>query len=62
MAKRKKNLSNDIKYYYKIKNELFLEDDLVFFNERIFVPQKLRLFVLELLHKLHYISILYYVL
>lgn len=53
MAKRKKNLSNDIKYYYKIKNELFLEDDLVFFNERIFVPQKLRLFVLELLHKSH---------
>ncbi|XP_046739526.1 uncharacterized protein K02A2.6-like [Diprion similis] len=49
----KSKVSEDIKFYYKYRNELNVEDDLVYLNYRLVVPTELRKDVLKLLHEAH---------
>lgn len=50
---QKSLLKDDLKYYWKFKNDLLLEDGLIFLNDRIIVPNELRNFVLDRLHQSH---------
>lgn len=43
-----------LKYYYKIKNEIFLEEEILFYNERIIVPLSMRKAILNQLHESHF--------
>ena len=49
----KNKINEIIRFYYKFKNELFVEDDLIFLNERIIVPRALQKYILKLLHRPH---------
>ena len=40
--------------FYNIRNELFIEDNLLFYNTRLVVPESLRLDMLHLLHQGHF--------
>jgi len=53
-----KNLSNSENYselihYFKFKNEITLEGDLLYWNNRLLIPKKTRRVILELLHETH---------
>ncbi|XP_037046531.1 uncharacterized protein LOC119081601 [Bradysia coprophila] len=39
--------------YYRIRNDICLQDGILFFEDRIVVPTSLRLYVLKLLHESH---------
>ena len=49
-----KNKVNEIvRLNFKFKNEFFIEDDLIYLNERIIVPRALQKYILKLLHRPH---------
>lgn len=48
-----KQLQGEIKHYYNIRNEIQENDDLLYFGDRLLVPQTLRKLVLETLHETH---------
>lgn len=50
---RKKDVFENCKFYWKFKNDLLLDDNLVFLNDRIIVPLSMRSDILNLLHKSH---------
>lgn len=50
---RKKEVDADCKFYWKFLNDLILDDDLIFLNDRIIVPTSLRIEVLNQLHQSH---------
>lgn len=50
----KSKCEENAKFFYKIRNDIFLEDDILFFNEQIIIPTKMRKNVLEQLHEPHF--------
>lgn len=50
----KDQLEDAVKFYYNLQDQLTVEDDLVFLNFRLVVPQILRKSILELLHESHF--------
>lgn len=51
--KDKTKLKDDLKYYFKFRNEIFLENGVLFYNERIMVPKSLKIDMLNQLHESH---------
>lgn len=49
----KNKLSFNTKFLWKIRNNLFLEDGLIFFDDRLYVPQNLRVMIMNHLHVSH---------
>ncbi|KAB0793964.1 hypothetical protein PPYR_13584 [Photinus pyralis] len=47
-------MDDSIKYYYKFQAKLSVEDGLLFINHRLIVPDKLRFYILRLLHEPHF--------
>ena len=43
----------EIRHFYKIKNDLAVEDGLIYYEDRLFVPKKLRTFVINRFHETH---------
>jgi Integrase zinc binding domain len=43
-----------VKYYYKFRNEIYVSDGLVFYENRVIIPQSLRDTVLKALHCGHF--------
>ncbi|KAL4098106.1 hypothetical protein QTP88_022775 [Uroleucon formosanum] len=43
----------EIKHYFKIKNELIKESEIIYFGNRIIVPKVLRSYVIKKLHETH---------
>lgn len=50
----KTKFPDSLKFFYKMKNEIFLEDEILFYNERIIVPLKMREQILKQLHESHF--------
>lgn len=50
----KSNCPDNIKNYYQIKNEITIEDDILFYNDRIIIPKTMRKLILEKLHAPHF--------
>src|SRR5436190_19762274 len=48
-----KCLYGEIKHMYKLRNELQTSNGLLYYGTRLVVPQKLRRFVLNILHETH---------
>lgn len=42
------------KFYFKMKSDIFLEDDMLFYEERIIIPIKMRDKILKQLHESHF--------
>lgn len=51
--KRIEEIHNELKHLIKIKNDIEIEDELVYYNRRLIVPKKLRKNILRLLHETH---------
>lgn len=51
---RKDDLQEKIKFFWKFRNDLYCENGLIFFNERIIIPEILRNEMLDLLHNGHF--------
>lgn len=49
----KRQLDEEVKYYWKHRNDLILDNDLIFLNERVIVPTRLRENILTQLHASH---------
>ncbi|RYE25774.1 MAG: hypothetical protein EOP45_04445 [Sphingobacteriaceae bacterium] len=49
----KKPLNEEVKSYWKHRNDLILDDDLIFLNDRVIVPVRLRANILSQLHASH---------
>lgn len=49
----KRHLTEEVKYYWKHRNDLILDNDLIFLNERVIVPTRLRANILAQLHASH---------
>lgn len=47
------NTGDELKHYFKSRNELILEDDLVYFRMRLVVPIKLRNYTIKMLLNTH---------
>lgn len=50
----KSKCNTDVKMFYKLRNEIVLEDDLLFYNERLIVPKSMRQQMLKALHESHF--------
>jgi len=50
----KENCPVELRYYYKFRNEIFLEDGILFFNMRIIIPKTMRKNILNQLHEPHF--------
>lgn len=50
----KKKCPESLRYLYKLKNEIILEDDLLFYNERVIIPKTMRKLILQQLHEPHF--------
>lgn len=50
----KENCPESIRYFYRLKDNIMLEDELLFFNERIIVPSSLRKTIIDKLHEPHF--------
>lgn len=49
----KTKVSHELKFYYRFKEDIFLDNDILFFHNRIIVPKNLRQDMLKLLHETH---------
>ena len=49
----KSKIPDEIKYYHKIRNDIYVSDNLVFYQDRVIVPKSLRQTVLKDLHEGH---------
>lgn len=43
-----------LRYLFTLRNEIMLEDDILFYNERVIVPTSMRTGILEKLHESHF--------
>lgn len=50
----KSNCPASIRYYFRLRNDILLEDDLLFYKERIIIPSSLRGMILSKLHEPHF--------
>jgi hypothetical protein len=48
-----KSLTGDVKHMFKLRNDLQLNDGLLYYGTRLVVPKSLRAFILRLLHETH---------
>ncbi|KAF2894626.1 hypothetical protein ILUMI_11547 [Ignelater luminosus] len=46
-------VSAECKLYYKFRDDIYIEDDIVFIGNKVIVPKTLQSFVLQLIHKGH---------
>ncbi|GFX92973.1 uncharacterized protein K02A2.6 [Trichonephila clavipes] len=49
-----KNVDNSVKTYYKIKNNIYIQEELLFSNEKLILPYSLRKDMLQLIHEAHF--------
>nr|GBO35877.1 Uncharacterized protein K02A2.6 [Araneus ventricosus] len=49
-----KKVDNSVKLYYKVKNDLYINEGLLFINEKLIVPYSLRRDMLQLVHEAHF--------
>ncbi|GBL65032.1 Transposon Ty3-I Gag-Pol polyprotein, partial [Araneus ventricosus] len=49
-----KKVDNSVKLYYKVKNDLYINEGLLFMNEKLIVPYSLRRDMLQLIHEAHF--------
>lgn len=45
--------NGDLSHYYHLRNELFVENDLIYYNNRLIVPTSLRPYYFNLIHETH---------
>lgn len=45
--------NSELIHYFKLKNEITMEGDLLYWNNRLLIPKKTRRDILELLHETH---------
>lgn len=45
--------NSDFKYYFKLKNEFYCEEGLLYYRDRIVIPKSLQIKILELMHEGH---------
>lgn len=50
----KNNCPESIRYYYKLKNDILLDDNILFFNDRIIIPKTMRKMITDKLHEPHF--------
>ncbi|KAK9703185.1 Integrase zinc binding domain [Popillia japonica] len=50
----KKAVDDNVKFYFKLQEQIIVEDGLVFLNNRSIVPTSLRQYILKLLHEPHF--------
>lgn len=50
----KKNCPSQLTYYYRFKDDIIFENGLLFYNDRIIVPAKMRKEILNKLHEPHF--------
>lgn len=50
----KKHCPSHLKYYYRFKDDIILENKLLFYNDRIIIPTKMRKIILDKLHEPHF--------
>lgn len=50
----KNKCPQEIRYYYRLKNDICLEDNLLFYNERLIIPKNMRRTILNKLHEPHF--------
>lgn len=48
------NMSFDLKQYYKVRENLYVNEGLFFFNNKLVVPKSLRQEMLKLIHESHF--------
>lgn len=51
--KNKKEISDDMKFFYNVRDQLSVSNGLLFFGERVVVPNSLKEFILDKLHEAH---------
>lgn len=49
----KRTLCGEIKHYHTLRNDLLIDNDLIYFNDRLIVPSSLRKHVLTIIHETH---------
>lgn len=49
----KSKVPEEIKYYFKMRNDIYVSDSLVFYQDRIIIPKSLRQNILKDLHEGH---------
>ncbi len=49
-----KNLNSDLKFYFRLRDNIYLSNDLLFLNSKIIVPDSLRKDMLNLVHQTHF--------
>ena len=47
------NISSELNHFFKLRNEITLSDNLLYYNDRLIIPAALRPFMLNLLHETH---------
>lgn len=52
--KDKEKCPPEIRYFYGLKDEILLDDGLLFYNERLIVPKKMHKLILNQLHEPHF--------
>lgn len=52
--KNKSKCFDNVKFFFKMRNEIMIDDDILFWNERIIVPTSMRLRMLKKLHEVHF--------
>lgn len=52
--KDKRECNDKIKYWYKLRDEILIDDDILFYKDRIIIPKSLRKMILAKLHEPHF--------
>lgn len=52
--RNKENCPEQIRYLYKMRNDILLDDDILFYKERIMIPKSMRKMILTKLHEPHF--------
>lgn len=47
----KKKIPDALQFYWKLRNDIYLQDEIIFYNERIIVPTSMRSEILSKLHQ-----------
>lgn len=50
----KEKCEPSMRYYYRMRNEILLDNDILFYNERVIIPTSMRKIMLEKLHEPHF--------
>lgn len=52
--KNKTKVDKAVKFYYNLRNQLHVEEDLLFINFRLIIPLSMQAYVLGILHETHF--------